>query len=131
FVANSSQDTITVIDGTRRPRIIGSVDVANSVCNDPDRLRHFQPRGLAVTSNSRHLYVTSFFAFVKPGGRQGDDNGRETAVCRLDVDTHSSRIRDYRPAARIVLGSRPTGFTIDSNGDGQPDPTFAVPNQLQ
>jgi YVTN family beta-propeller protein len=130
FVANSAQDTITVIDATR-PRIIGSVDIANSVCNDPDRLRHFQPRGLAVASNSRHLYVTSFFAFARNGGRQGDDNGREGVVCRLDVNTKSSRIRDYRAAARIAVGPRVTGFTIDSNGDGQPDPTSAFPNQLQ
>jgi mono/diheme cytochrome c family protein len=105
--------------------------VANSVCNDPDRLRHFQPRGLAVTANSRRLYVTSFLAFTRPGGRQADDNGHQGTVCRLDVKTQSRRLRDYRPAARIAIGPRVTGFTIDANGDGQPDPTAAWPNQMQ
>src|SRR5215211_3186603 len=52
FVANSGQDTISVIDA-RRPRIIGHVDLRNSRCNDPDRARHFQPRGLAVTRGSK------------------------------------------------------------------------------
>jgi YVTN family beta-propeller protein len=131
FVANSNQDTISVLDTTRKPRLLGSVDLANSRCNDPDRLRHFQPRGLAVTSNSRHLYVTSFLSFTRPGGRQADDNGHEGVVCRLDVKTSSRRLRDYRPRARIALGPRVTGFTIDSNGDGTPDPTSAWPNQLQ
>src|SRR4051794_24096171 len=131
YVANANQDTITVIDATARPRVLGSVDLANSRCNDPDRLRHFQPRGLAVTQNSRHLYVTSFLAFTRPGGRQADDNGHEAAVCRLDVKPASRRMRDYRPAARIALGPRVTGFTVDSTGDGQPDPTSAWPNQLQ
>src|SRR4051812_3878867 len=130
FVANSNQDTITVIDAVR-PRIVGFIDVDNSVCNDPDRLRHFQPRGLAVTANSRHLYVTGFFAFVRPGGRQADDGGREATVCRLDVKTSSNRIRDYRPAARIAVGPRITGFTVDSTGDGVADATSAFPNQLQ
>jgi YVTN family beta-propeller protein len=131
YVANSNQDTITVLDTTGRPKIVGDVDLANSRCNDPDRLRHFQPRGLAVTSNSRHLYVTSFFAFTRPGGRQGDDNGRQGIICRLDVNGSSSRIRDYRVAAQIAIGPRVTGFTIDSTNDGQPDPTSAFPNQLQ
>jgi YVTN family beta-propeller protein len=140
FVANSGQDTITVIDATRRkvrrrtilPRIIGHVDLRDSRCNDPDRRRHFQPRGLAVTRDSRKLYVTGFLAFVKPGGRQGDDSGEEGVVCRLDVNTKSRRLRSYRPAARITLESRNTGFDIDSDPETiGPDPTFAFPNQMQ
>ena len=51
FVANSAQDTITVIDATTRA-IIGHVDLRNSLANDPDRNRHFQPRGLAVTADN-------------------------------------------------------------------------------
>jgi YVTN family beta-propeller protein len=128
YVANSNQDTISVLDTTKKPRRIASVDVANSTCNDPDRLRHFQPRGLAVTANSRHLYVTSFLSFTRPGGRQADDNGHQGIVCRLDV---AGRSRRLRVGARIAVGPRVTGFTIDSNGDGTPDPTTAWPNQLQ
>ena len=70
FVANSGQDTITVIDA-RRGVVIGHVDLRDSLCNDPDRERHFQPRGLAVSQDSRQLYVTRFLSFTKPGGKQG------------------------------------------------------------
>jgi YVTN family beta-propeller protein len=130
FVANSGQDTITVLDA-QRPRIIGHVDVRRSVCSGADRSRHFQPRGMAVTRQSTRLYVTSFLAFTRPGGRQGDDNGKEGVVCRLRINTKSNRIRDYRPAARIAIPASVTGFKIDSSGDGVPDDTTAFPNQLQ
>src|SRR3990172_9368460 len=130
FVANSGQDTITVFDPWKR-KVIGHVDLRNSLCNDPDRSRHFQPRGLAVTQDSKKLYVTRFFSFVRQGGQQGTDDGREGLVCRLDIDTHSRDIREYRPAAAIALASRVTGFQIDSNGDGTLDDTSAFPNQLQ
>jgi YVTN family beta-propeller protein len=130
FVANSSQDTITVID-TARERIIGDVNMRAGRCGDPARAKHFQPRGLAVTRDSRKLYVTSFLAFTRPGGRQGDDNGRQGLVCRLTIKTSSRRISDYRPVQAIALAPQVTGFTVDSNGDGTPDPTSAFPNQLQ
>jgi YVTN family beta-propeller protein len=130
FVANSGQDTITVIDATRRT-IIGHVNLRGSRCNAPDRGRHFQPRGLAVTQDNRKLYVTGFLAFTRPGGRQGDDAGKQGVVCRLDVDTRATRIRSYRRARRITLAPQVTGFTIDSTGDGVPDATSAFPNQLQ
>ena len=48
----------------------------DSLANDPDRSRHFQPRGLAVTADSSKLYVTRFLSFTKVGGRQGDDLGK-------------------------------------------------------
>jgi len=71
FVANSAQDTITVIS-TAFKSILGHIDLRNSIANDPDRSRHFQPRGLAVTEDNTKLYVTRFLSFTKPGGRQGD-----------------------------------------------------------
>ncbi len=82
FVANSVQDTISVID-TSTQNVIGAVDLRNSVCNDPDRNRHFQPRGLAVTLNNDRLYVTRFLSFT--GGanaKQGTDDGKVGVVCR-------------------------------------------------
>jgi YVTN family beta-propeller protein len=130
FVANSGQDTVTVIDAVR-PRIIGHVDLRRSVCGDPDRARAFVPRGLAITRGSTRLYVTSFFATTRPGGRQADDTGKQGTVCRLSVRTTSRRIRDYRPAARINLAGQVTGFKVDATGDGVPDDTSAFPNQLQ
>ncbi len=133
FVANSGQGTITVIDTKgRRKKVIGHVNLQRSRCADPvDRKRQFQPRGLAVTKNGKRLLVTSFFAFTRPGGKQADDNGRQGVVCRLNVSTSSKRIRGYRAASRVTLAPQITGFTIDSNGDGVPDPTSAFPNQLQ
>lgn len=130
FVANSGQDTITVIDA-RNQEIIGNVDLRDSVCNDPDRNRRFQPRGLAVTQDNRRLYVTRFFSYTRAGGVQADDNGREGLVCRLDIDTHSKKTADYRPVSAVRLAAQVTGFKVDSNGDGVADDTSAYPNQLQ
>jgi YVTN family beta-propeller protein len=132
FVANSGQDTITVIDAkSRRKRVIGNVNLQASRCNLPDRTRRFQPRGLAVTKNSKRLFVTSFFAYTRPGGKQAADDGRQGVVCRLNIRTSSRRIRGYRAASRVTLAPQITGFTIDATGDGVPDPTSAFPNQLQ
>ena len=105
FVANSGQDTITVIDTKgRRKKVIGHVNLQRSRCNDPvDRKRHFQPRGLAVTKNSKRLLVTSFFAFTRPGGKQADDNGRQGVVCRLNISTQleaDPRLQAARPGSR-------------------------------
>jgi 40-residue YVTN family beta-propeller repeat len=135
FVANSGQDTITVIRMDNNT-IIGQVELRTSLCNEPDRERHFQPRGLAVTTDNTKLYVTRFLSFTRAGGRQGDDNGKEGAVCRLDINTASVSIADYQPAAVIILAPQATGFKIDKEGDGVagdgvPDDTAAFPNQLQ
>ena len=126
FVANSGQDTITVIDGANQ-NVIGQVDLRNSICNDPDRNRRFQPRGLAVTQDNTKLYVTRFFSFVKPGGQQGRDDGREGLVCRLDIDTNSTSISGYKVAAAITLAPRLTGFAPA----GLNEPSTCFPNQLQ
>jgi YVTN family beta-propeller protein len=138
YVANSSQDTIAVIDATRKskrgkptsPRLIGYVELRGSKCS-PDEDRHFQPRGLAVSSNSKRLFVTSFFSFQREGVQQVNDQGREGVVCRLNVSSKSSNIKSYKPAQRITIAAEDTGFTIDKNGDGVADPTGAWPNQLQ
>src|ERR1017187_1931746 len=103
FVANSAQDTITVIDATTRT-IIGHVDLRNSLANDPDRGRHFQPRGLAVTVDNSKLYLTRFLSFTKSGGRQGDDFGNEGLVAVLDINTASPYITDYSVARVVALG---------------------------
>lgn len=139
YVANSGQDTITVIDGTRRrvrrrilgPRLLGHVNLASSRCNRPDSGRHFQPRGLAVTKNNRKLYVTGFLSFTAPGGRQASDSGKVGVVCRVNINTRSRRIATNRPGRRITLSPRVTGFQVDSNGDTVPDDTTAFPNQMQ
>ena len=126
FVANSGQDTITVIDATKQ-KIIGNVNLANSVCNDPDRNRHFQPRGLAVTQDSTKLYVTRFLSFIQAGGVQGVDTGKEGVVCRLNINTSAKQISGYQPAGAISLAPRITGFQFP----GLNQDTLAFPNQLQ
>ena len=126
FVANSSQDTITVIN-TQTRAIIGHVDLRNSLANDPDRSRHFQPRGLAVTADSTKLYVTRLFSFTKPGGKQADDLGREGLVAVLDIDTASTSIADYAVARVVPLAPQVTGFKFP----GLTNETAAFPNQLQ
>jgi len=88
FVANSGQDTITVINTATRT-ILGQVDLRNSIANDPDRSRHFQPRGLAVTSDNSKLYVTRFFRSPKPAdGRATISQGSLVAV--LNINTASA-----------------------------------------
>jgi YVTN family beta-propeller protein len=77
------------------------------------------------------VYVTSFLAFTRPGGRQGSDTGKQGLVCRLTVDTSSTKIADYKARKRITLAPQVTGFTVDRDGNGTPDPTSAFPNQLQ
>jgi YVTN family beta-propeller protein len=84
-----------------------------------------------VTQDNSKLYVTRFFSFVKTGGVQANDNGREGVVCRLDINTQSKKIADYKPAGAISLPAQVTGFKVDSDGDGTPDDTSAFPNQLQ
>jgi len=130
FVANSSQDTVSIIDATTR-KLLGDVKLRGSTCNKPDLNRHFQPRGLAVTADSNKLYVTGFLAFTSSAGVQGTDTGKQGIVCRIDVDTKSKKTGDYKPARKIAIAPEPTGFAVDSNGDGVPDPTAAYPNQLQ
>ena len=147
FVANSSQDSITVMDAVSRrvvvrrrgrrprvrvipPQVIGHINLRGSRCSR-DSDFHFQPRGLAVTRNSRQLYVTSFFSFQRPGFRQVNDQGRQGVVCRLRINTRSRRIRRYRPAERVEIQPRDTGFTADKNLDNVQDPVFAWPNQMQ
>jgi YVTN family beta-propeller protein len=125
FVANSNQDTITVINAENRS-VIGNINLHNSPCNVDDPNRSFQPRGLGVTQDSRYLYVARFLSFTKPGGTQGDDNGKEGVVCRVEINTGTTNIGDYAPTAPIRLASQKTGF-LDTNKAE----TSAFPNQLQ
>jgi YVTN family beta-propeller protein len=128
FVANSGQDTITMIR-TDTNAVVGSVDLRDSACNDPDRNRIFQPRGLAVTLNNDRLYVTRFLSFTTAGGAQGSDEGKEGVVCQLNIAANLGTLPTV--AGVVTLGAQATGFNIDANGDTVADPTFAFPNQLQ
>jgi YVTN family beta-propeller protein len=126
FVANSGQDSITVINASTRA-IIGHVDLRNSIANDPDRSRQFQPRGLAVTADNTKLYVSRFLSFTKAGGRQGDDAGKEGLVAVLDINTASTSIGSYAVARVVRLAPQITGFKFP----GLTNDTSAFPNQLQ
>jgi YVTN family beta-propeller protein len=140
YVANSSQDSITVIDATQRtnrrgrlisPRVLGYLPLRGSACSR-DANFHFQPRGLAVSRNSKKLFVTSFFSFQKPGVQQVNDQGREGIVCRININTQSKQGKlGAKASARIAIQPRDTGFTADKNVDNVQDPVFAWPNQMQ
>ncbi len=129
FVANSGQDTITVIrNDVTPPTIIGSFNLRTSACNIGDPNRHFQPRGLAVTADNTKLYVTRFLSFT--GGatpKQGTDNGRVGVVCRLTLNTASTTIGGAltTPTA-VTLAPQNTGFA-----DANTNATSAFPNQMQ
>src|ERR1043166_9138061 len=129
FVANSGQDTISVIDGTT-PKLLGTIDLTNSIANDPDRNRHFQPRGLGVSADSTKLYVTRFLSFTKTGGRQGDDLGKEGLVAVLNVNTAGS-LWNFSVARPVALAPQITGFKFPGLTNPPAPDAFAFPNQLQ
>lgn len=122
FVANSVQDTITVIRTDNR-QIIGHVNLRNTACTTAGR--HFQPRGLAVTLNNDRLYVTSLLSFT--GGnapRQMSNTGKVAIVCQLRINTNSTAISGYAVERAITIGAQPSGFPPGVN-----EPAY--PNQLQ
>lgn len=125
FVANRSQDTITWID-TKNNNILGTFDLRNSECNSPDNERHFQPAALAVTRDSRYLFVTRYLSFTSRGGVQRDDLGKEGVVCRLSIDTWSATKSALSNPVVVRLASQNTGV-LDTKGNV----THAFPNQLQ
>ena len=106
FVANSGQDTVTVIDANKR-RIIGHVDLRDSLPNDPDRNRHFQPRGLAVTQDNTKLYVARFLSFTREGGRQGDDNGGKWTISTKDFTSPPAGSEIFTETSPAALFGNP------------------------
>jgi len=136
FVANSVQDTISVIKADVaspvEPSLLGAVTLNDSACNADNPNRHFQPRGLAVSADNTKLLVTRFLSFVKVGGVQATDGGKEGLVCRFDVSTVGGTAATVLSnPVPVKLAATITGFKIDSNGDTVPDDTSAYPNQMQ
>jgi YVTN family beta-propeller protein len=106
FVANSAQDTITVVNAANRT-IIGHVDLRNSIANDPDRSRHFQPRGLAVTLDNTKLYVTRFLSFTKAGGKGTISARKDWSPCSTSTrPQRTSPTTTWRALSRWRRGSR-------------------------
>ena len=123
YVAASSQDSITVIDAIRQvgkgkkkktsPQVLGYVALRDSACSR-DADFHFQPRGMAVSKNSKKLFVTSFFSFQRPGFQQVNDQGRQGIVCRIkhQHEAEEGEARGHAqgphraPAARLGLHRR-------------------------
>lgn len=128
FVANSAQDTITVIR-TDNQSVVGNLALRPSACNVDDAQRRFQPRGLAVTQDGTRLFVARFISFTKPGGIQATDEGKEGVVCQIDLPADIATLpTTFRP---VRIAAMDTGFKIDANKDTVPDPTLAYPNQIQ
>ncbi len=136
FVANSVQDTLTVIKSDVaspvEPSVLGAINMNSSACNADNPNRHFQPRGLAVSADNTKLLVTRFISFVKIGGAQATDGGKEGLVCRFDVNSAGAdAATTLSNPVPTKLAATVTGFKIDSNGDTIPDDTSAYPNQMQ
>ena len=125
YVANSAQDTISVINTTTR-QVVSTFNLATSACNVGDTNRHFQPRGLAITGNGQFLFVTRFLSFTNGGGKQAVDTGKEGLVCRLTITAGTGALGT---ATSISLPAQDTGFTANINNT--PTATSAYPNQLQ
>lgn len=125
YVANSAQDTISVIDTATR-EVVSTFDLADSACNDDDPDRHFQPRGLAVTGNGEFLFVARFLSFTTTDGKQAVDTGKEGIVCRLTITAGTGALGT---PTKISLPAQDTDFTANINDT--PTATSAYPNQLQ
>jgi YVTN family beta-propeller protein len=125
FVANRSQDTISVISAQEN-RLVGSFDLDNSDCNDANHEHHFQPAALAVTGDGRFLLVTQYISYTSGSGVQRDDLGKEGVVCRLEIGSSSFTGGGLQHPVAIRLAPADTGF-LDPNGNR----THAFPNQLQ
>ena len=147
FVANSSQDTISVINATRAdarkraprqaalsPRLLGSVRAARQRAAARDPNIHFQPRGhggdQAQQQALRHrvLLVHSARASAR-----STTQGRQGIVCRLNFKTQleaGSTSSSRRPASRSLRRSRPAS-TSTRTATAQPTRRFAWPNQMQ
>ncbi len=105
FVANSAQDTITVIDTATRA-VIGHVDLRNSLANDPDRNRHFQPRGVGGHAGQHQAlrHPLPFIHQTRRAARRRFRAGRTRGGARYQhrIDEHrrlQSRARDLARAA--------------------------------
>ena len=99
----------------------------------PDDNCHFQPRGLAVSRNSKQLFVTSFFclpAAGRPAGQRPGPAGRRlprehqhAVVADQLVLQASAADRCRAPGHRLHRSTR--------RGDSVPRPHLAWPNQMQ
>ena len=132
FVANSGQDTITVLDvaaaqagGPHRP--------AQEPLQRAGPGRTFQPRGMAVTKNSKRLFVTRFLVVhAARAASRPTTTGARAPVCRLDIKTGSSEIADYKPAKLDQARRRRSPASRSTRtATASPTPTSAFPNQLQ
>ena len=124
FVANSSQDTISVIS-TKSNKIIDALNLKASLCNKDNKDRHFQPTALAVTADNNYLYTAQYLSYTLEGGTQRDDFGKEGIVCKVNIVTRKSNRVQLSADSVIRLSTQDTGFF-----DSQARSTFAFPNQL-
>ena len=131
FVANSGQDTITVIDVATR-KLVGHVDLRKSLCNEPDKRA-----ALPAARHGRHQEQQAAVRHALPLLHQAGRACRPTTTAaRASSAASTSRPGRARSpttsrSSSIKLAPQITGFTIDSTGDGVADPTSAFPNQLQ
>ena len=121
FVANSGQDTITVINAATR-KLDRPAWICATACATPPDTRPPLPAARHGGDAGQHqLYVTRFLSFTKAGRRAGrrQRQGGRRLPARHQHRRRASSPATSRPSA-ITLAPQVTGFTIDANGDGVP-----------
>ena len=85
---------------------------ATACCNDPDRNRHFQPRGLAVDRRTTTAALRHALPRRSPGpaASRATTTARQGVVCRLNINTTSRRHR--RLPARAADHARAAGHRL-------------------
>ena len=106
--------------GSRRARIgrgsIGHVNLRGSMCS-PDRSRHFQPRGLAVTQGQQAAVRDRLLLLHQARRRAGaTTRARQGVVCRVNISTSSKR-RSAATGPRRAIALAPAGHRLHGRLD--------------
>ena len=126
----SPSSTATRPRGKRK--VIGHVNLTASICNAPDRTRHFQPRGPGRLEGRQAAVRDELLLLGEPGrpaGHRHRQGGRRLPAQRqleVEADPQLPAPPEDRRRAPGRRASRST-----PRGDGAPDPTSAFPNQMQ
>jgi YVTN family beta-propeller protein len=133
YVANSTSNSVSVID-TRTLQVVKTIPSVG-----------VRPMGLGIVNNK--LYVTQFFAQLRPNGRpidqnEGADDGREGRVTVIDTNTDAVvKTITLAPLDPAKVGFKSNGTTLgkipprtDPNNNNAPIFDFDIgcfPNLLQ
>ena len=128
FVANSGQDTITVLDAPGRSWSATSTCTRASATRSTRRALPAPRHG--GDQDSKRLYVTRFFAFAARAASRPTTTGAGPRSAASTSRRPPPRSTGYKPARLIRWRPQITGFTVDRPATAwRRDSAF--PNQLQ